>query len=69
MASIEELAFELAEEHTSGNLEKLIKYLDLLINGKRSQEAPQNSTPAKAAPASKAKNAKASEPSDDDETF
>lgn len=36
--TIEELVFELAEEHSSGDLEKLIRLLDLVLNGKKNIE-------------------------------
>jgi hypothetical protein len=61
-STIEELVFELAEEHTSGELEKLISLLDLVLNGKKSLEAKavssESPAPAKAT-ASKSKAAKA----------
>lgn len=71
--TIEELAFELAENYTSGDVEKLIKLLDLLLNGKKTVEARDGKVdvapPAKAA-APKAKSAKASESNDsEDEPF
>jgi hypothetical protein len=46
--TIEELVFELAEEYTSGDLEKLIKLLDIVINGVKSREPQQDSEPVKA---------------------
>lgn len=76
-SSIEELAFELIEEHTTGDLEKLVKFLDLLINGKKTVEARDDSgkaavasTPASRGSSSKAKSTKASgtsDPSSDDD--
>jgi hypothetical protein len=75
MSSIEELVFELAEEHTSSDLDKLIRLLNLVLNGKKNIEEPSISTvtgtPAPAptaAPASKAKASKASAP-DEEEAF
>jgi hypothetical protein len=62
-SSIEELVFELAEAHTSGELEKLIRLLDLVLNGKKNVEpSPQ---PPKAT-ASKAKGGKAAAVESDD---
>jgi hypothetical protein len=73
MSSIEELVFELAEEHTSGDLEKLIKLLNLVLNGKKNLEAPDVSPSAPApapapapAVASKAKGVKASAPEEEE---
>jgi hypothetical protein len=57
--TIEELVFELAEEYTSGDLEKLIKLLDIVINGVKGREAQQDSEPTKTATTSKAKSSKA----------
>jgi hypothetical protein len=80
MNTIEELVFELAEEHTSGDLEKLIRLLNLVLNGKKTLEAQVSGdviaepAPAPATRASKTKNAKAtvgveSNDSSDDEPF
>jgi hypothetical protein len=51
--TIEELVFELAEEYTSGDLEKLIKLLDIVINGVKSREPQQDSEPVKSTPKTK----------------
>jgi hypothetical protein len=68
MSSIEELVFELAEEHTSGDLDKLIRLLNLVLNGKKSLEVPDVSPSAPVpapAPEPKTKGAKASAPDED----
>jgi hypothetical protein len=51
--TIEQIAFELAQQYGSAELEKLAKYLELLVFGKKSLEAPvaAPSTTAKAKPA------------------
>jgi hypothetical protein len=46
--SVEELVFALAEERTSGDLEKLIRLLDLVLNGKKNLEAQEVPAPAPA---------------------
>lgn len=73
MSSIEELVFELAEEYTSGDLEKLVKLLDLVLNGKKSLETVKpvaKATAPRGRPAKAAAAAAIQSPvEDDDETF